>query len=79
MCDYMATGIQSWNCLVVNVGLCFAVRPAYVFQNHVIKVHKQQCQSRDLVLAVQSTGDLGCVYACVKNRFLFRFWVYSHN
>ena len=37
------------------------------------------CQSRDLVLAVQSTGDLRCVYACVKNTFLFCFWVYSHN
>ena len=43
------------------------------------KIMYRACQSRDVVLAVQSTGDLGCVYACVKNRFLFCFWVCSHN
>ena len=30
---------------------------------------------RDLVLALESTGDLGCFDACVKNRITFCFLV----
>ena len=31
-------------------------------------------KSRDLVLTVESTGDLGWFDACVKKRVIFCFW-----
>ena len=39
----------------------------------------RECKFRNLTLALESTGDLGCFDACVKNRIIFCFWVYSQN
>ena len=36
----------------------------------------RKCKSRDLVLALESTG---CFDACVKNSIIICFWVYSQN
>ena len=49
------------------------------FINTVPNVANVERKSRDLVLAQESTGDVGCFDACVKNRIIFCFWMYSQN
>ena len=46
---------------------------------HSVVLCNRERKSRDLVLAVESTGDLGCFDACVKNRIVVCFWSYSQN
>ena len=52
-------------------------RLTFAETNHEVCYRERKC--RDLVLALESTGDLGCFDACVKTRIIFCFWVHSQN
>ena len=70
----MATTIDRQICIFIY--LTIAVQNGITKINVKVRSYKER-KSRDLVLALESTGDLGCFDACVKNKICV--WVYSQN